>query len=181
MAKVLIVNSSSRGKSNSRAMSAKVAEGAARNGHSVTAIDVGNAQIHPCTGCEACRKNPGKCVFDDAMTELYPKVAEAEVLIFCSPIYYFHVNAQMKTFLDRTYALGEGGLKNKRVGGVFAYGDVDPVKSGCINAIRTFQDICAFVSAEWIGAAYGTAWEQGDADNDSALLAAAEEFGKSIA
>lgn len=180
MAKILIINSSPRGDSNSRAMSAKVAESATRNGHTVTTIDVGKAQIHPCTGCEACHKNPGKCVFNDAMTEFYPLVSEADTLIFSSPIYYFNINSHMKLFLDRTYALRESGLQNKLVGAIFAYGDDDPVKSGCINAIRTFQDICAFVSATWLGAVYGTAWERGDAAKNPALLALAEEFGAKL-
>lgn len=180
MAKILIVNSSPRGDSNSRLMAAKVAESAGKNGHDVTTIDVGKAQIHPCIGCESCHKTPGKCVFDDAMTSFYPLVQQADTLIFSSPIYYFNINSHMKLFLDRTYALRESGLHGKRVDAVFAYGDDDPVKSGCINAIRTFQDICAYVSAAWIGVVYGSAYERGDAAKNPELLKMAEEFGAKL-
>lgn len=180
MSNILIINSSPRNDSNTRLMAAMVAEGAGKNGHAVTTIEIGKADIHPCIGCKACKVNPGKCVFDDAMTVFYVELQKADTIIFASPIYYFNINAQAKLFLDRTYALGVDAFENKRIGAVFAYGDVDPVKSGCINALRTFQDICAFVSAKWVGAVYGSAWEKGDAAKNPELLKMAVEFGETL-
>lgn len=181
MGNVLIINSSPRKNSNSRALSERVAAAAANNGHEVRTVDVGRAKIHPCTGCETCHgKTPGKCVFDDDMTEMYAHLDWAGIIVFSSPIYYFTVNAQMKLFLDRCYAVGVEAFKDKRVAGVFVYGDVDPVKSGCVNAIRMFQDICAYIPAKWVGAVYGTAMEEGEAVKDEELLKAAEEFGAAL-
>lgn len=182
MARILIVNSSPRKDSNTRALAARAAEAAAKNGHDVETVEIGRAKISPCIGCETCHaKTPGKCVFDDDMTGLYAKLAQAEAIVLSSPIYYFTINAQMKLFLDRCYAVGVEVFRNKRVGAIFAYGDVDPVKSGCVNAIRTLQDICAYMPCQWIGALYGTAWDEGEAANNQELLEAADEFGAALA
>lgn len=181
MSTILIINSSARKDSNTRLLADRVAKGATKAGHTVKTIEVGNASIHPCVGCETCHgKTPGKCIFNDDMTAFYADIAEADTLIFSSPIYFFTVNAQTKLFIDRTYALGMEGLAGKQFGAVFAYGGEDAVDSGCINAIRMFQDICAFIPAKWVGAVYGTAWQEGDAGKNPELLNKAEEYGAGL-
>jgi multimeric flavodoxin WrbA len=39
------------------------------------------------------------------MTELLPKVLDADLVVFVSPIYYFGFSAQLKAFIDRFYAV----------------------------------------------------------------------------
>ena len=39
------------------------------------------------------------------MEALNPAVLEADVLVFVSPLYYFGFTAQLKTFIDRLYAI----------------------------------------------------------------------------
>lgn len=182
LTKILIINSSPRKQSNSRILAAKVAEGATRKGHSVKTIEIGRANIRPCMACGTCQKNPGKCIIKDDMAGFYCNLAEADILIFSSPIYFYSINGQMKVFLDRTYPLVPGIFRNKRIGGVFVYGDVDPVKSGCINAIRMFQDLDngEHIGVKWIGAVYGSLREQGEAENAHELLNAAKKFGESL-
>lgn len=181
MARILVINSSPRANSNTRALAAALAEGAEGKGHSIKTVEIGKTSIRPCIGCETCHgKTPGKCVYDDAMTGLLDEMASADAVVFSSPVYYFTINAQMKLFIDRTYAAGAGLFKGKKIAAVFAYGDVDPVKSGCVNAIRMFQDICAYVEADWAGAVYGTAWDEGDVKNNPALLLEAREFGSAL-
>lgn len=181
MANILVINSSPRTNSNTRVVVARVAAAAKQNGHVIEIIEIGKAKINPCIGCEVCHeKTPGKCVFPDVMSECHAKLASAEIIIFAGPIYYFTMNAQMKAFLDRCYAIGVEPFKGKRVGAIFVYGDVDPVKSGCVNAIRTFQDICAYIPCQWLGAVYGTAWEEGDAEKNEELLRLADEYGAAL-
>lgn len=181
MANVLIVNSSARKNSNSRALSDRVAAAASKSGHAVKTVEIGAASIHPCIGCDACKTGtPGKCVFTDDMTALYSEVKAADAVIFAGPIYFFTINAQTKLFLDRLYALDGGDYAGKRFGAVFAFEGDDPMDSGCVNAIRMFQDICAYTKAAWIGAIYGSAWKQGEAAGNPELLKKAEDFGAAI-
>lgn len=181
MAKILIVNSSARKESNSRILAAKVAEGAAGNGHTVKTIEIGKMPIQPCIGCESCQKKPGNCVLKDELTGFYQDIIEADILILSSPIYFFAMNGQMKTFIDRIYPI-MSSFKGKKIGAVFSYGDVDPVKSGCVNAIRILQDICGseLIEAIWVGAVYGSLLEKGAAAESPELLKLAEDYGASL-
>ena len=61
-----------------------------------------------CKGCLACQKT-GKCVIKDDIAPLIDTVRNADVLVFASPVYYYSVSGQLKTFLDRMnpiYTLG---------------------------------------------------------------------------
>ena len=182
MAKVLIINSSTRKRSNSRILAARVAEGAAQQGHSVKTIEIGRAKLQPCLACGSCQKNPGTCVIKDEMVGFYTDLTEADILVFSSPISFYSINSQMKIFLDRTYPLVPRIYRNKRIGGVFTYGDIDPLRSGAINAIRMFQDFGngGHIGVKWVGAVHGSLAGQGEAENASELLNAAEEFGKTL-
>ena len=69
---------------------------------------------------------------------LYPKLLAADALVLASPIYWFTCSAQLKTCIDRWYAVWncEKALpKGKPVGIVLGYGDTDLHNSGGINAM----------------------------------------------
>ena len=81
----------------------KAAEAA---GHQVTLVNVAKKKINPCLACEYCHtKGNGACVQKDDMQELYPMLAEAEVLVLASPIYYFTLSAQIQAPIHRFYAI----------------------------------------------------------------------------
>jgi multimeric flavodoxin WrbA len=58
-----------------------------------------------CQGCYGCR-TPGSagCVIPDELQPVYRAVAQADVVLLGSPIYYGYVTGQMKSCLDRFYA-----------------------------------------------------------------------------
>ena len=188
MSKVLVVNSSYRKNSNSSALGLRVAAGAVAAGKQVEVIDIGHLRIDPCRGCDACRRKPENfCVIKDDMQQFYARLLDAATLIFVGPVYWFNMNGQMKQFIDRLYAIssslepdGPSRLADKKIGAAFAYEGDDPMDSGCVNAIRCFQDICAYTGAKWLGAIYGSAWAEGDILNNTEVLVQAEEFGKNI-
>ncbi len=106
MSKILIINSSCRPKSNSSILSSYVAKGAKESGHTVESIEIGSLQIAPCRGCLGCMKPESNfCVIKDDMHQFYKQIVQADVLIFCSPIYWFNLGGQLKQFIDRCYAV----------------------------------------------------------------------------
>ena len=139
-------------------------------------------KIGPCLGCDYCREHEAQCVQDDDMRDLYPKLVGAKAIVIACPIYWFTVNAQTKLFMDRWYALGgdEHALRHKRFGVILTYGDVDPYRSGAVNAIRTFQDAFAYIGAELVGLVYGSADKPGEMREQCALLEEAYELGKRL-
>ena len=79
--------------------------GVDQNRPCVESVWLGEQKVAPCLGCEYCRSHDGACVHGDAMTQLLPKVLNADLVVFVTPIYYFGFSAQMKAFIDRFYAV----------------------------------------------------------------------------
>ncbi|MBU3833497.1 MAG: flavodoxin family protein [Candidatus Methanocorpusculum faecipullorum] len=106
--KILILNGSPRPKGNTVALIDAFVCGAESAGHSVTRFDLQKMDVHPCCGCLGGGKDPrSPCVQKDAMEEVYPVYREADVVVFASPMYYWSVTAQLKTALDRLFAVTE--------------------------------------------------------------------------
>ena len=63
--------------------------------------------IEYCRGCMACWfKTPGQCTIKDEMTAyLKTEIETADVVILASPVYVDGFSAQLKTVLDRCFAL----------------------------------------------------------------------------
>lgn len=100
MKKVLILSTSLRKNSNSDALAKEFARGAASAGHRVEEISLAGKSLHFCTGCMACL-NTHTCSIKDDGVEITKKMADADVLVFATPIYYYEMSGQMKTLLDR--------------------------------------------------------------------------------
>lgn len=186
--KVLVVKGSPRERGNSAALAEEVAAGAREAGAQVESVYLHALEIRPCDGCDFCQGAADMgCAIDDDMQLLYPKIREADAIVYASPVYWFTVSAQMKLFMDRCYALGGGSdyvgshaLANKRIGIALAYGGDDPFDSGAINAIRMFQDAFNYIPAEIVGMVYGCASEAGEIRRNKELMAKAYELGRKL-
>lgn len=188
MGKVLIISSSYRKNSNSAALAAKVAEGAKASGHEVNLVDISHMEIKPCRACESCLQPKAKgCVVKDDMQNLFPMIREADILILTSPIYWFNMCGQLKQFIDRCYSVavapehvGPSPFAQKKIGAIFVYGDEDPFASGCVNAIRSMEDICRYTGADWLGALYGSAYGAGEIQEKTDLMEKAMAYGLAL-
>ena len=98
--KVLIISSSLRAGSNSEILAHEAEKGALAAGNEVEFISLKDKNIKFCIGCMTCQETH-KCVIKDDMPELMTKVRDADVIIFTTPIYYYEMSGQLKTFLDR--------------------------------------------------------------------------------
>ena len=80
-------------------------EGANIAAHHATVIDICKKNIKGCLACEYCHtKGNGVCVQKDDMQEVYNRLAETEMLVIASPIYYHGISGQLKCAIDRFYA-----------------------------------------------------------------------------
>ena len=164
--KVLIILGSPRKKGNSASLAARATEGAISKGADVESIYINRLKLRPCQGCEKCQKEDfAGCAIDDKMNELFPKLSSADSIIIASPVYWFNISAQTKIFIDRLYAVGVGKkniFKGKKLAIILTYADPDPFVSGAVNAIRSFQDICQYLGANFEGMVYGRAGDAGE-------------------
>lgn len=56
--------------------------------------------LRPCDGCGGCKRGP--CVHQDDATALHRRMLAADVVLFCAPIYYYHLPAHFKALIDRS-------------------------------------------------------------------------------
>lgn len=103
--KILVLNGSPRANSNTKAMVEAFRKGAEGKGNEVTVLDVAKMKIAGCLACEYCHtKGDGACVQKDDMQEIYPVLAEADAVVFASPIHYFTITGQLQCVISRFYA-----------------------------------------------------------------------------
>jgi multimeric flavodoxin WrbA len=106
MKNILILQSSPRANGNTAWMAEEYKKAAEAAGHQVTLVNVARKKIAGCLACEYCHnKGNGACVQKDDMQELLPLLAEAEVLVLATPIYYFTFNSQMQSAIHRIYCM----------------------------------------------------------------------------
>ncbi len=184
--KVITLLGSPRKKGNSTTLANQIIKGAESNGAVVDSFYLNRMKIRPCQGCYSCQKPDAQgCVVDDDMQTIYPKLHEADSWIIASPVYWFSMSAQTKLFMDRCFAMwndarGENWMKGKKIAIAMSYGDSDAFNSGCVNALRSFQDAYAYVGAHIVGMVYGCAESPGEIASNKVLMAQAEKLGKKL-
>ncbi len=103
---VLILQGSPRATGNTAWMAEEFRVIAEKAGHQVTIVNVARKKIAGCLACEYCHgKGNGACIQKDDMQELYPLMAQAEVIVLAAPIYYFTLCAQLQTVIQRMYCV----------------------------------------------------------------------------
>lgn len=107
--KVVAISSSPKmGKGNTALVLDPLLEGMRETGAEVELFYTKKLKINPCQGEFNCwLKTPGECFQKDDMQMLLPKLAEADVLVFATPVYVDGVTGPMKNLLDRTLPLAQ--------------------------------------------------------------------------
>lgn len=100
MKNILGIVGSPRKHGNTHLLVAKVLEGAKEKGTQEELVTLDALQICECNGCHACWRGK-ECSKQDDMNTLYPKIAQSDVLIFGTPVYWYGPTALMKAFIDR--------------------------------------------------------------------------------
>lgn len=183
--KVLILLGSPRKKGNSAILAGQIAKGAKAAKARVETIYLQGKKIAPCNSCYACQKeNSRGCSIKDDMQEIYLKLIEADAWVIASPVYWFTVSAQTKIFMDRCFGLPayqKDPFKGKRIAIAMTYGDKDPFSSGCVNALRMFQDAFRYTESTIVGMVYGSALDAGEIRSNEAVMQEAFELGERLA
>ena len=101
MKNVLIISSSPRKKGNTNALCEQFQKGAEAKGHHVDLVRIMEKKIGFCLACDSCMKNGGKCIQKDDMAAILDLYSKADVLVLATPVYFYGISAQLKTFIDR--------------------------------------------------------------------------------
>lgn len=104
MKKIAIIASSPRKSGNSNTLVKEFTRGAEEAGNAVQTVFLKDIQMDFCRGCMTCNQTL-KCVINDDVREVLETMKTADVIVFATPVYYYSVSGQLKTFFDRTSPL----------------------------------------------------------------------------
>jgi multimeric flavodoxin WrbA len=96
-------NASPRKRANTATVVEAVLRGAAAKGAETQLVNLNRLNMKCCQGCDGCKKDLGHCVQKDDLSPLLEELPGFDAIVMGTPIYWFHVNAQFKTLIDRLY------------------------------------------------------------------------------
>ena len=115
--KALLVNGSPRAKGCTYTALTELAKTLEAEGIETEIIHVGNKDVRGCIACRKCHSTgSGKCVFDDIVNEVAPKLAEADAFVIGSPVYFASPAGGVVSFLDRLFFSTLNTDKTMKVG-----------------------------------------------------------------
>ena len=157
--KVIIISASPRRGGNSDYLCDEFARGAREAGHKVEKVFFQDKKINYCLGCGVCNETH-KCVQKDDMAAILDKMVGADVLVFGTPVYFYTMDAQLKTLIDRTVPRYTE-LKGKAYLIAALADRGEDTMAGTIAAFQGFMDCLDDVEYAGTIVGYG-AWNKGD-------------------
>jgi len=103
--KVLVLSGSPRKGGNSDILCDQFMLGAEEAGNQAEKIFLRDKEINYCVACDTCKRNGDICNQDDDMAEVLDKMIAADVIVMATPVYFYTMNAQMKTLIENRHCL----------------------------------------------------------------------------
>ncbi len=108
MKKILVLSASPIRDGNTTTLVNWFAEGAKSRGARVDIVATAFLK-YKTTGCTSCRRcqtiKEYACVVKDEASLVLAKMAEADVIVMATPLYFFGASAQLKLIMDRMFSL----------------------------------------------------------------------------
>ncbi len=99
--KILALIGSPRKGGNTDVLVDQILKGCKERGYICEKLYLYQHKIFPCIDCRNCKKGNYICTINDGMKQIYPKMTEADVIIFGTPNYWYGPTGKMKLFIDR--------------------------------------------------------------------------------
>ena len=175
--RVLVLSASPRRGGNSDLLCDQFISGAKNAGHNTEKIFFKDKKINYCTGCGTCLNGEKSCPQRDDMAEVLDGMVAADVIVMATPVYFYTMDAQMKTLIDRTCARYTE-ISNKEFYFIVAAADTN--RDAMERTIEGFRGFTSCLNgAEVKGIIYGTgAWNMGDIKGKPAMKEAYETGSK---
>jgi multimeric flavodoxin WrbA len=173
---ILILSASPRKGGNSDTLCDEFIKGAKESGNTTEKIFLRDYKINYCSGCGVCNSTH-KCVQQDDMSAILDKMVKADVIVMATPVYFYAMDAQMKTLIDRSVPRYTE-IRNKDFYFIVTAADTDEgMMQRTIEGFRGFTEDCLPGTKEK-GIVYGVgSWKIGEVKKTPAMKQA-YEFGK---
>lgn len=176
---VLIISTTPRKGGNSEVIANEFASGAKASGHNVEIVSLHSKKIDYCIGCLTCQ-DTGRCVIADDAEEIAKKMLVVDVVVYATPVYYYSMCGQMKTFLDRMNPLFSADYAFRDIYLIATAADgFDSAMDGTVVGLQGWVD--CFSKARLKGVIRGTGLtDVGEAVDATDILRSAYDMGKNV-
>lgn len=175
---VLIISASPRKGRNSDTLCDVFAKGAEEAGNTAEKIRLSELRLEYCSACYACKKL-GHCVKEDDMEYILDKMRASDVIVLATPVYFYTMNAQLKTMIDRTLGGAQKpGLENKEFYLIATAADGREAMERTIDGIRGYLECLPGARERGVICGAG-AWQIGDILSSPAMQEA-HDMGRNV-
>lgn len=184
----LVLSSSPRRNGNSAALAQAVRQGLEEAGHAVRFVYADDVLAAFLRDCRQCRRDDGECAIDDGFRAVFfDGFLPAEGFIVATPIYWYGMSSQLKTFFDRMFCYVAAShpqsssvverMMGKRIGLVLSSEETFPtVPAGIVHQL---QEYSRYTRSTFVGHVHGYGNARSDVERDPHQpLARARQFGR---
>jgi multimeric flavodoxin WrbA len=176
--KILGLIGSPRIASNTDLLVTLILEGANINKNSTEKVYLYPLEIKPCIDCKTCKKGSFQCTLKDDMMQLYPKLAEADVIVFGTPLYWYGPSAKMKLLIDRLRPfIASKGLAGKKA--VLVVPSEEGAQA-CNLTVEMYRLSFKYLEMDLVNVLLPTASDKAEVANQPKTLNAAFEIGQNL-
>jgi multimeric flavodoxin WrbA len=178
--KVVAIVGSPRPKGNTNYLVDQALQEISNRGIETEKIILSQYRINGCLGHENCRSFK-VCQQDDDGRWIVEKFSQADGIILATPVYYYNMTAQMKTFIDRNYFLYMHGIRlNAVCAGVIVVAGGSAIDI-TVRALRRCFRIKGENWEERVFTLTGYASRPGEVKNQPTLIEEARNLGRRMA
>ena len=163
--KTMLINASPRKKWNTHQMLMEAEKGAKAAGSETEMIHLYDYIFQGCRSCFACKLKGGRCgltcVVRDDITDILKRAADADVLIFGSPVYLHGATSQFRAFLERllfpitSYTVDEQGSRTRILDHTVPTGLIYTMNNTVASIGQKRYDTLLGINGELLEIAYG--------------------------
>ena len=172
---VLALSSSPRRDGNSRLLADALLEGVQAAGHHGELAFVDDHVTAFLRDCRTCRGADGRCRIEDGFEALlFERLLPADAVVFATPLYWYGVSGQLKTFLDRIFCYIAAsypgaeevvtGLSHKRL--ALLISSEETYVGASLGVLHEIQEYARYTHSALVGVVNGIGNKRGDVNAD---------------
>jgi multimeric flavodoxin WrbA len=176
--RVLVLSASPRRDGNSRLLAESLLHGVSEAGHDGELVHVDDHVTSFLRDCRLCRGPDGRCGIEDGFEALLlERVLRADAVVFATPLYWYGVSGQLKTFLDRIFcyiAASYPGaeevvrqLSRKRL--ALLISSEETYAGATLAVLHEIQEYARYTHSSLVGVVNGIGNKRGDVTADPGL------------
>ena len=187
---VLAISSSPRHNGNSFLLAEAALKGVQETGHATELVYLDDYLKGFLRDCRQCRNAEGYCTINDNFERLLKdKFLKADAVVFATPLYWYGISGQLKTFFDRIFCYIAAsypaatevidGLCGKRI--ALMLSSEETYVGAPLGVLHEIQEYARYTHSSFVGVVHGFGNRRGDVLQDPGEpIRRAYEFGKRL-